>query len=465
MLKNMIKVLLSNFGVIIVGICSSFILPKLLSISDYASYQTFILFMSYSAALHLGFPSGMFIKYGGHRFSEIDKRDFKTEFIIIIMLLSFFTVLAFGLSFIFKSTMLTAVALTILPYCLVSSFMSLYQAWGEFQKYSIINFFIPAGTILLYFLVFLGTQRLNSLVCMVSYITVYYIVAIFVILNIRKSIQGIKPRRIFSRGNGLILKNGFLLMIGNYINTLFLSVDKQYIRLFYTDKAFAIYSFAMSMQTIMVVFVTSIAQPLFPKMARKDMPEKNYMALKELLFIFGSFSGCVYFACVFFVQHFIPKYMDSITIIGYYFTVFPAMAVINCLLINLYKAQGIITRYMQSLVIVLIIAIALAGCVVMSGVGYQFIAVTTVITYYIWLLIGIRDFKFLRFTLHDFIFISVFIALLLTTTHIVHNAILGCLLNFFLSAVNVLIIYHKHLPTYLRLIGVKLNGAHKTGNV
>ncbi len=48
MLKNIFKVLISNGVVAAVGLISSLLLPNLLSIDDYAVYQTFILYISLS---------------------------------------------------------------------------------------------------------------------------------------------------------------------------------------------------------------------------------------------------------------------------------------------------------------------------------------------------------------------------------------------------------------------------------
>lgn len=55
MLSNIFRVLVSNGIVALVGLISSLLLSNLLSIDDYAGYQTFILYISYVALFIWGF--------------------------------------------------------------------------------------------------------------------------------------------------------------------------------------------------------------------------------------------------------------------------------------------------------------------------------------------------------------------------------------------------------------------------
>lgn len=97
MISNIIKVLLSNFIITFVGLINSFIFPKLMNISGYSEYQTFLLYVSYINILHLGIASGMFVNYGGIPYEKIDKSRYKSEILLILLVLSFFTICGLGL--------------------------------------------------------------------------------------------------------------------------------------------------------------------------------------------------------------------------------------------------------------------------------------------------------------------------------------------------------------------------------
>lgn len=191
------------------------------------------------------------------------------------------------------------------------------------------------------------------------------------------------------------------MVLGNYINTLFVSADKQFVKWFFGNQEFAYYSFGMSMQSLMTVFIISIAQPLFPAMAQGKFKDEEYNSIKELLIVFGSLSGCAYFAVSIIVKLFIQKYTSSLDIVGIYFVVFPAMAVINCLYINLYKIKGIMKTYIKTLFGILLLSIILNTIFVFAVGEFTGVAIATTITYYIWFLIGFKQFEFLRITMKD----------------------------------------------------------------
>lgn len=76
---NIVKVLSANFWVAVDRIVGSFIFHKILSIEGYALYHTFTLYVSYIGILHLGFPSGMAIKYAGKNYETLDKNQYKQK--------------------------------------------------------------------------------------------------------------------------------------------------------------------------------------------------------------------------------------------------------------------------------------------------------------------------------------------------------------------------------------------------
>ena len=52
MVSNIFRVLISNGIVALVGLISSLLLPNLLSIDDYAEYQTFIIYICFFSFLY-----------------------------------------------------------------------------------------------------------------------------------------------------------------------------------------------------------------------------------------------------------------------------------------------------------------------------------------------------------------------------------------------------------------------------
>ena len=426
---NIIRVLITNFWVAIIGLLGSFVFPKILTVEDYALYHTFTLYVGYVAILHLGFPSGMVINYAGKEYSSLEKKQYKSELMILITILLFFTVIFLGIAAFTHNRMILYVGSAIIPVCFNGSYYSLFQSWGKFIKYSRVSMFassaIPICAIT-YYLIF---NTLPGDTYIIIYIFVYWTVFLYIIFQELMFVKGVEHNKLISKANLNTEKIGFTLVIGNYMNTLFGSADKQFVKWYFGPQEFAFYSFSMAMQTLMTVFITSVSQPLFPAMARGQFSDHDYSKVKRILFIFGSFSCCAYFGISIVIKLFIQKYIGSLEIIRLYFIVFPAMAVVNCIYINLYKIKDKMKLYIQTLIGILLCAIVLNSLSVYLLKQYSGVALATAITYYVWLIIGSKQFKFVNFNIRDYAFLSVFIVGFYILTSL-KNDYLGLALSF-----------------------------------
>lgn len=448
--KNIMRVLMSNFWVTAIGLVCSFVFPKVMTIEAYALYHTFTLYVGYTAILHLGFPSGMVVNYAGQSYDIIDKKQYKSEVILLILVLFFFTICSGIICLILKKAMPVFVTLSIIPVCITGSYKAIYQAWSQFEKYTRINVFLASSIPLICLIYYFIYKDLPGEIYIISYLLVYAMVSLLILIQEFNNLKGIIANTLVSKVNYSTEKVGILLVLGNYINTLFVSVDKQFIKIFYSSTEFAYYSFAMSMQAIMTVFITSIAQPLLPAMAQGRFKDEDYNSVKELLFIFGSYSGCAYFVTALIVKIFIKRYIDSLAVTGVYFVVFPAMAVISCLFINLYKIKRKTKSYVATLAFVLIIAIILNACVIKIFNDFQWVAIATTVTYYIWLFIGTKQFEFIKITMRDFFYLTAFLLIFFIVTRYLNDYI-GLVVYFILITVLVVICYGKRLNKYIEL--------------
>ena len=208
----------------------------------------------------------------------------------------------------------------------------------------------------------------------------------------------------------------------------------------------------------MTIFITSFTQPLYYKIASEGSEEKALKEMKEYLFMFGIFASCAFYACSVFVKLFLPKYVESLDVIGVYFLVFPAMAVINCLYLNLYKIRKKTKKYLFNITAMLILAVVANAIVIALKLDYLYIAVVTVLVYYVWLFAGTIDFRELRITLKEIVFLSVFVAEYIVLVWVVPlNDWLG-LLCALVCNVALCLIFYRHKIKRLYDIFLKKRG-------
>lgn len=449
--KDISRVLSANLLVAIIGFLGSFVFPRILSIESYALYHTFTLYVGYIAITHLGFPSGMMINYAGQKYEEIDSKQYKAELSILFTILATFTVIFLIIAVVTQNMMVLYVGSVIFPYGIIGSYKSLLQSWGRFMFFSRLSSIqalaIPL-TALAYYIV---TGNLPGDVYIVIYIVINWLLALYILSEMLRKVYGVKRAAIKSSKNIEIEKTGAAVLIGNYINVLFSSADKQFVKWFFETTKFAYYSFGMSMQSLMTVFITSISQPLFPAMARGQFKDEEYDQIKEILFIFGSFSGCAYFVASFIVKHFIQKYIPSLEVVGIYFVVFPVMAVINCLFINLYKIKNLMKQYIMTLAGVLGVAIVLNLLFVRTYHVFYGVAIATVLTYYIWFAVGTRQFKFIHIRLMDILYLTIYTVGFFVITEI-ENDIVGFIVAFLFVIALSFVFYRKDMKYITKLV-------------
>ena len=199
MLKNIIKILFSNVVLVFIGLINSFIFPILLTIEDYAYYQEYMLYISYVNICHLGIASGMFLNYAGKNYKKIDKQQYKSEIYLIYIVLIIFTFIGLFIYDITNKALLFYTAVTIIPQCLIASFLALYQAWERFSMYSIIN--ILPKLIFTVFVLFMYwiTKTINIDWVIISYIIISWSICMYFNIEFISFTKNVTLNKIFSK--------------------------------------------------------------------------------------------------------------------------------------------------------------------------------------------------------------------------------------------------------------------------
>ena len=134
--KGIMYVFISNIINLIINLFTGFVLPKLLSIESYANIKLFQLYITYIGILHLGFADGMYLKNGGKSIKEINSKEILNEFKTFKIFQFVITIIAVTISIVFKNKILLFCSIVILPINVGNYIRNLYQAIGEFKRYS-----------------------------------------------------------------------------------------------------------------------------------------------------------------------------------------------------------------------------------------------------------------------------------------------------------------------------------------
>lgn len=314
------KVLSANFISLIASIVNGFIVPAFLSLDQYALLRTYTLYVSYIGILHFGFIDGLYIKYGGKGYKEIDKEKLKAENIFFLFFQLVITLLFFILGAISNDKIIIAFAFSILPINMRTFFAFFYQAVGEFDVYSKIRVLQPLITLATNtFLVFIIKRnnfwyfvlgQLAASFCIFLYLQIKFMRET---ITIRAPLKNVQAKDIFTVG--------IFIMLGNLSSMLFYSMDRWFVKLLLTMNDFAFYSFAVSMMQVVNILINSVAMVFYPHLARGYM-EIYLTILKKYLLIIGVLASTSFFGFSFIIHWFVDKYIPSLNIIAVLFAGF-----------------------------------------------------------------------------------------------------------------------------------------------
>ncbi|HAT4314919.1 TPA: oligosaccharide flippase family protein [Clostridium perfringens] len=427
--SNILRIFSANFLTMISGIIIGFVVPAVLSVDSYAYLKTYTFYLSYIGLLHFGFIDGMYIKYGGKELEVLDKREFKLEHIVFIFIQIIITIFFIILAFYKSDIIVLLLALSILPINTVSFFTLFYQSVGEFKKYANISY--------VYTLIYLVINVLLAIVFKSKSYILYCIASIlangvvFLYLEYKFFMEFNKIKVKYDRKVWNNIKVGFFVLLGNLSVVMFYAIDRWFIKLFYTVNDFAYYSFAISMLNIINVLISAISVTFYNYLA-KDENEKRVKKLKTYFIILGAFASLGYFALAGIVNIILKKYIPSLNIIAISFAAYPYMIVINALYVNLYKARKNERKYLEVVLLMVIISTIYNTIAMLVSKNPVAIAIATTLSFITWYAYSSKDFKYLKTTKKEFYYLAI---------NLIGFLVLSNFLNWFLGGVIYLTIF------------------------
>ena len=157
-LKSLAFLVASNMLTMLVGVLSGFIVPKMLSITDYGFFKIYSLYCNYLPLFHLGLSTGIYLKYGGMNYEQLNRSYFRFYFRILVLSQLFISLL-----FILVSCFVTngdyaiiilSLSFTLIITNLINYFQLISQFTERYKEYSfrnLINSSLTAIVILTFF--------------------------------------------------------------------------------------------------------------------------------------------------------------------------------------------------------------------------------------------------------------------------------------------------------------------------
>lgn len=404
MKRGLIQILLANIIYLIINIFRSFLLPKLLSIDTYAVLKTYTFYIGYAGFLSLGYADGMYLKYGGEDINNINFFDFSSNYKSYILLEIFISFICLVISLVIKDFVFMAFAVGSFCINLIGYYKNFYQAVGEFQLYGkALNYqtiLLFAVNMLLLFL--LKTD--DSKIYIATQVGTAAVVMLYLTFRLERKTAFLKKGKVSLNQIKENVLSGFTLMLGNFSSSIFTGLDRWFVKILMTSTDFAFYSFAVSLENIVNVFITPITISLFNIFCKNTASTYIYK-IKKLSLLWGFFLIAASFPVKWIVSNFLPNYEGATAIIVPLFAAQAFYVVIKGIYVNLYKVKRQQKKYFILMLVMIVIATVLNALLYVLYPVPETFAIATFLTAVLWYVYCEVENKEIRFGVKEYIFI------------------------------------------------------------
>ena len=366
-IKEIFKVASSNLIKLFSGILVGFVLPKLIGIEDYGYYKVFTLYSTYVGLFHFGFVDGIYLKYGGKDYNELEKEQFclfsRTLFLIELITATILSLM----STVFLSGEYLFIFLLLSLYLLFTNITGYYQIVSQitfrFNELSVRNIIQSALLSLQIGVLWLLHKRTGAEFTYKSYVIVYVLIigtlSVWYIFTYRDITFGRANKFGKNRYNlWKLFTSGFPLTLSNLCSSLILTLDRQFVSLLFDISTYAVYAFAYNMLSLVTTASSAISVVLYPRLKQydKDKLISRYSQIESCIMM--SMFGCLllFYPLCFIVEWYLPKYVYSLQIFR---VIFPGLAIssaITILIHNYYKILDDTFNYFIKTVIIFIVS-------------------------------------------------------------------------------------------------------------
>ncbi len=398
-LRDTIKITISNFIKLLSGVAVGFLLPKILGFTDYGYYKTFTLYATYVSLFRFGISEGIYLKFGGRSFTELDKEKFRFYsifFLILEFIISLISILIWIVFFVNEYKFIfICISIYSLFINITEFFQMISQATSRFNelsiRYIIQSLLTTASIVILYFIKKNIDNTINYKIYLIIYLFIIFILSIWYVFTYRSIIFGKKAKLKDSYQDILLfIKIGIPLLIANLCSTFILNLDRQFVNIIWqvtdSDNTYSIYAFAYNMLSLVTTATAAISTVIYPtlKKTTEDTLKHNYSRLISIILAFVFAAMISYYPLVFVVNNFLPKYNDSLI---YFRVIFPGLAcqsAITIIMHNYYKVLGYNFKFFIKGIVILAISFVANLIAYLIFKTPLAISVASIITMLIW---------------------------------------------------------------------------------
>lgn len=323
LIKNFYYVILSNLISVFISIVVILFVPKFIGVEEYGYWQLYILYTSFIGLLHFGWNDGLYLRYGGSDYNQIDKKLFSSQFYLLFISQLMLAIVGFTVFYNlnFDTNKLYVLFMTMMCMVIVNiryMLLFLLQATYRIKEYSIITIFDRVLYFILIILLLLSNIESFRYLIWVDVIgkLVSLLLAIYYCSDIILSFTSKGKVKLSIVINEALenIRVGIKLMLSNIASKLIVGNVRLGIETVWNVAIFGKVSLMLSITTFILVFINAVSLVLFPflRKVNENVLVKLYNPIREVLTLILLLSLFSYFPIKLFLEIWLPEYSDSL---------------------------------------------------------------------------------------------------------------------------------------------------------
>lgn len=465
---DILRVAFSNIINLLAGVLVGFLIPKIMGVTDYGYYKIFTLYASYVGVFGLGIIDGIYLKYGGISYGNLNKDDFRAYSKLIISIQACVSVIIIACAIILLKSeykfIFCAVAIYLLFNNTIGYFQIISQITSRFKELSMRNniqsLLTICSVIALWILCKYTHITVNYQLYVIVYLFVFVILTGWYCKTYCEILIGNKESHVSKSTILYLMKLGIPLLFANLCSSIILSLDRQFVSILYSTNTYAVYSFAYNLLALVTTATAAISVVIYPilKQTDENVLINQYCNLNSIILSLVFCCLLIYYPLCWFVKLMLPQYSGSLQIFR---IIFPGLALSSSITIvmhNYYKTLGINEIYFKKTIVILLVSF------VTNFVAYKIwntpdaISWASIFTLIIWYFISeygiVKRYKINNF--RNYVYAFIMIIMFYTSSYFAQDYLVGTILYMGIFIIVTMIFFGKQFFSFF-IVNIKRN--------
>lgn len=318
-IKKLFITVISQGIILGLSVITGFVLPTKMGPENFGYWQIYLFYLAYLNLFGFGFNDGIALFYGGYYYKDLPFKKLRSSiravyfYQALICVIGVGGILAFCDPGIYR-TIYLALVVNIPLTCLQCIILTTFLAVGKSETYNYINLILKVLTVSLYIALLFGGYSDPTSMIVVDTVARFIITVVCFILGRNFLFGKAEPIKQGIKEFWQKSKSGFLITIALIASMLMPVLGRMVVERYEPIATYGIYSFAMSLLSIILSFTSVLGTVIFPLLKRMDEGEmiKSYSSFSIICNVFVALALFFYLPLMYIVINIMHKYIPAL---------------------------------------------------------------------------------------------------------------------------------------------------------